>query len=96
MSQYIARMSKFGAGAALAIKSGAVRVNDLLSIQMIDGTTVGARIDTLSSDIAQINMGGDSLTLRPWRYGDRAVGRFPGDNSVWTVVEHTPAMAGAR
>lgn len=96
MSQYIARMSKPGAGAALAIKSGMLRANDLLSIQMLDGTTVGARIDTLSSDTALIDLGGESLTLRPWRYGDRAIGRFPGDNSVWTVLEHTPGMAAVK
>ena len=96
MSQYIARMSKIGAGAALAIKSGALRINDLLSIQLTDGTTVGARIDNLSSDIALLDMDGQSLTLRPWRYGDRAVGRFPGDNSVWTVLEHNPSLIAAK
>ncbi len=96
MTQYIARMSQLGRGAALAIKSGALRAQDLLSIQLMDGTTIDGRIDTLSSDTARIDMGGESVTLRPWRYGDRAVGRFPGDNSMWTVLEHAPALINAE
>ncbi len=96
MTQYLARMSQIAAGAALAVKSGALRANDLLSVQMMDGTTVDARIDALSSDTASIEFAGRRIMFRPWRYGDRAIGRFPGDNSMWTALEQTPVMAGAE
>ena len=96
MPQHIARMSKIGAGATLAIKSGAVRAKDRLSIQMMDGTTVGAYVENLSSDTADIYIDGQTLTCRPWRYGDHSVGRFPGDNSMWTVLEHAPALQAAK
>ncbi len=95
MAKYIARMSQIGVGAALAIKSGAVHPNDQLTIQMTDGTTVDAFVENLSSDTAKIGLGGRHLTCRPWRYGDRTVGRFPGDNSVWTVLEQAPALSAA-
>jgi hypothetical protein len=89
-------MSQLGAGAALAIRSAALRANDQLSIQMMDGTTVGARIADLSSDSARIEVGDQSLTFRPWRYGDRTIGRFPGDNSTWTALDHAPALQAAK
>lgn len=96
MTQYLARMSQIAAGAALAIKSGVLRANDRLSIQMMDGTTVDARIDQLSSDTARIDFDGRQMMFRPWRYGDRTVGRFHGDTSMWTALDQAPALMGAE
>ncbi len=95
MNHYLARMHGPVAGAAMTIKAGMLKAGDVLDIILMTGGRLAGNVVATSSETAEIETSEGKLSLRPWRWGEQAVARFPGDNLTWVVAEVTPTLQAA-
>lgn len=74
-------------GVAFTIRSGTLRGQDIIDLELAEGGAVEAVVEYFDATGLAIRLDGSIYKCRPWQMGDASVDRLTGTISSWTIEQ---------